>query len=74
MHIKTSNRDESGIAVLIVLLLLSFMLAVVMANSQALFQLKREVKLLDTRQKKRWAKLDATATNKPAALPAPIAK
>jgi hypothetical protein len=75
MRFEPSNKRESGIAVLLMLLLLSFMLAVVMANSQALFQLKREVKLLDTRQKKRWAALDAAATNKPVALPsAPIAK
>ena len=48
------RRRSSASALVIVLLLISLMLVFVLANSNALFQLKREVKLLDVRQQKHW--------------------
>ena len=58
MRILNRGRRKGGFAVLVVLMMLSFMLVFVMANSNALFQLKREVKLVDQKQQKRWEKLE----------------
>jgi type II secretory pathway component PulL len=54
IEIDHKKRSEAS-ALVIVLLLISLMLVFVLANSNALFQLKREVKLLDARQQKHWA-------------------
>lgn len=61
MRIHSDPRRRLGAsALVIVLLLISLMLAFVLANTNALFQLKREVKLLDVRQQRHWA---AAGTN-----------
>ncbi len=73
MQIKTHRRGEGGVAVLLVLVLISLMLALVTANTNALFQLKREVKLLEDRQVRRWIAIDAAATNAPPSTP-PVSK
>ena len=57
------HRAQNASALIIVLLLISLMLAFVLANTNALYQLNREVKLLDTRQQKHWASENAHATN-----------
>ena len=53
MKIEPKSR-ERGVALLIVLFMVSFLIAVVGANSNALFGLKREIKLVDQKQKARW--------------------
>lgn len=63
MRFQNKNKDERGFASLIVLLILAMMVAMVMANSSALFGLKREVKNVDKRQQARWSRLNATVTN-----------
>jgi hypothetical protein len=64
MRIERKSKSESGIAVLIVLALISFMVAFIAANSGALFHLKREIQLVDRRQQKRWNQLSGgAATN-----------
>jgi len=45
---------KRGVAILIVLFMISFLLIFVMANSKAFFSLKREIKLVDQKQKTRW--------------------
>jgi hypothetical protein len=67
MKICSQTEDERGIAVIIVLALVSLMLAFVLANGSALFQLKREIKLTDQRQRERWAKMQSAETNSAAA-------
>jgi len=52
--------SEGGMATLIFIALLGIMMALVMAESKALFQLHREVKFLEQQQVKR---LNATTTN-----------
>ena len=69
MRIEIKSRRRNGFATLIVLLLISFMLALVGANLNGLFQLKREVQLLEKRHQKRWASLNAAVTNAPASRP-----
>lgn len=59
MNFKTKSRQR-GVALLIVLFMVSFLLAVIGANSKALFGLKREIKLVDQKQKARW---NEAATN-----------
>ena len=55
-----AKRSEDGMATFIFIVLLSIMLALVMAESTALFHLHREVKFLEQQQIKR---LNASQTN-----------
>ena len=65
-HLKTGpgpgtpRQSEGGMATIIFITLLAIMLILVTAESRALFQLHREVKLLEQQQLKR---LNAPATN-----------
>jgi hypothetical protein len=59
------QRNENGSATVIFIALLAIMMILVMANSQSLFLLHREVQLLEKQQIKR---LDASQTNTPATL------
>lgn len=52
---KFQCRSNRGVALLIVLFMVSFLVAIVGANSNALFGLKKEIKLVDEKQKARWA-------------------
>ena len=54
------KRNEGGMATIIFITLLAIMMILVTAESRALFQLHREVKLLEQQQFKR---LNAPATN-----------
>jgi type II secretory pathway component PulK len=63
MRFRKTKRGERGFAVILVLSLLVMMVAIVMANSSALFGLKREVKNADKRQQARWSRLNAAVTN-----------
>jgi type II secretory pathway component PulK len=51
------RSGENGVALLIVLFLVSFLVIIVGANANALFGLKREIKLVDQQQKARWSQL-----------------
>jgi hypothetical protein len=55
------QKSESGVAVLIILFMISFLLIFVTANANALFGLKREIKLVDQQQKAHWDKENAAA-------------
>jgi hypothetical protein len=66
MRIKTSSR-ESGLAVLLVLLLLVMMFGFIGMNAAAIAGLKREIKLVERRQLK-------IATNAPVATAQEISK
>jgi len=61
-----NRRSESGIAVIIALLLISLLLVFVTANSNGLYQLRREIKLVDQRQRQHWNEVSAARTNAPA--------
>jgi hypothetical protein len=54
-----SARGDRGVAIMIVLFMVSFLLIFVMANSKALFGLKREIKLVDQKQKARWSEINS---------------
>lgn len=54
IHFNHSKR-ECGSATLVFTVLLMIMVMLLMANSQALIHLHREIKLLDQQQVKRWA-------------------
>jgi hypothetical protein len=71
MRIPTRHQSEQGVAVIIALVLISFMLALVAANLNGLFQLRREIKLTDQRQRQHWARVSEAQTNAPtASMPA----
>jgi hypothetical protein len=53
MRIKP-KANQSGMALLIVLFMVSFLFVFVSANLNALAGLKREIKLVDQRQKAHW--------------------
>jgi len=55
-----SKRSEDGTATFVCIALLAIMLVLVMAESSALFHLRREMKLLEQKQIQR---LDASQTN-----------
>jgi hypothetical protein len=59
-RIHSVRRNERGMATLVFIALLAIMLLLVTANGESLFQLHREMKLLEQRQIKR---LDASQTN-----------
>ena len=50
----TRKSNQSGVALLIVLFMVSFLFVFVSANLNALAGLKREIKLVDQRQKAHW--------------------
>jgi type II secretory pathway component PulK len=60
MKIRATRKNESGLAVIIALLLISLMLVFVTANTNALYQLRREIKLTDQRQQQRWVQVMGT--------------
>ena len=60
MKINFSQRNESGLATMIFIILLAIMMILVMAESRALFHLHRETKFLEQQQIKR---LNGSATN-----------
>lgn len=55
-----SRHNEHGMVTLVFIALLAIMLLLVMANGKSLFQLHREIKLLEQQQIKR---LNASQTN-----------
>jgi hypothetical protein len=55
MKIVATKPRENAIALLIMLFMVSFMLVFVAANANALFNLRREIKLVDQQQKTHWA-------------------
>jgi type II secretory pathway component PulK len=65
MKICTQAR-EKGVALLIVLFMVMFLFAFVTANSNALFGLKREIKLVDQKQKARWNQVSTNRVEKAA--------
>ena len=60
MKIHFSQRNESGLATMVFIILLAIMMILVMAESRALFHLHRETKFLEQQQIKR---LNGSATN-----------
>ena len=62
------RRRQNGSAVLVCIALLAIMVILVTANSKALFNLHREIKLLEKRQVER---LNASQTNTMAAVESP---
>jgi hypothetical protein len=77
MNIRNSHkRRQGGMAVIVMLALLSIMLLYITASIRSLYSLERELKLLEQHQTRRLAALNATShlatTNTPpAVLPAP---
>lgn len=65
---KIRRQQQQGVAMLIVLFMISFLLIFVMANSKALFGLKREIKLVDQKQKMRWAESNSKTNHSPQAI------
>jgi predicted PurR-regulated permease PerM len=68
-----SRRDQSGVAVLVMLVLISMILIYIAANIRSLNSLQKELQQTEQRQLQRWTKLYpptiATAlTNAPSAL------
>ena len=69
---KSRRRNtRQGYAVIVVLALLAIMAMLVIANSRALYHLKKEVDLIEARQMKRLAQPVPAATNTTATLPKP---
>jgi type II secretory pathway component PulK len=58
---RIQRHSQNGVALLIVLFMVSFLIVFVGANANALFGLKREIKLVDQKQKARWME---AATNR----------
>ena len=51
--------DERAVAILIVLFMVSFLFIIVTANGNAIFSLKREIKLVEKKQKARWSQMNS---------------
>ena len=51
------RHNERAVAILIVLFMVSFLFIMVTANGNAIFSLKREIKLVDQKQKARWSQV-----------------
>jgi hypothetical protein len=62
-----SRQRQSGVAVIVMLALLSIMLIYIAANSRSLSHLDRELKLIEQRQIQRLERLSATLRTPPAA-------
>jgi hypothetical protein len=58
------RRHQRGTAVIVVLIILSILMLYVASNSRALFNMQRELKLLDQKQRQRLESL--SQTNRPA--------
>jgi hypothetical protein len=54
MKFDRSRNGEEGVALLIVLFMVSFLFIFVTANANALAGVKREIRLIDQKQKARW--------------------
>ena len=65
------RHRQSGSAVLIFITLLAIMLMLITANSSALLQLHRELKLLDQRQVERLNASQTNATDRATLPPGP---
>jgi hypothetical protein len=64
-RINSARENEHGMVTFIFIALLAIMLLLVMANGKSLFQLHREIKLLEQQQIKR---LNASQTNSVVAI------
>lgn len=64
MRIDRPSGDERGFTTLMALAMIAIMIALISANSAALFQLKREVRLLERKHETRWKKLNQEALEK----------
>jgi len=56
---STQSRRQDGVAVLVILVLLSVMLLYVMANVKSVHLLGRELKQIEQRQVQRWNSMAA---------------
>lgn len=63
MRIRVQEK-ERGVALLIVLFMVSFLFVFVTANSNALSGLKREIKLVDQKQKARWSEISTNRVSR----------
>ena len=69
MKIKI-HQNERAVALLIVLFMVSFLFIMVTANGNAIFSLKREIKLVEKKQKARWSQISSN-TNRLEQRPQP---
>ena len=67
---RSYKRRQGGMAVIVMLALLSIMLIYITASIRSLYSLERELKLVDQHQTRRLAALSAT-NSPPAIQPAP---
>ncbi|HZR16899.1 MAG TPA: hypothetical protein VFE51_06185 [Verrucomicrobiae bacterium] len=65
MKIKTSNRDQDGMAVIVVIAFLSILLIFVAGNLRMLHLLRNDLKLIEQQQTNRLA-VAGIVTNAPA--------
>lgn len=64
MRIDQPRGNERGFTTLMALGMIAIMIALISANSAALFQLKREVQLLEKKHETRWKKLNRETVEK----------
>ena len=55
MNIRLNQNRRAGVAVLLVLTLLSLMLIYITANARTIYNLGRELKLIERQQLQHWA-------------------
>jgi len=63
MKLELHKRRESGIAVLVMFILMSLMTALVISNSICLHYLKRDILLIEKRQLSKFELYGLTSTN-----------
>jgi type II secretory pathway component PulK len=68
MKIAQCNARQRGSAILMLLGILALLFVVAAANHGSLRKLRRELKLVEQQQLKRWAATRAVATNAPGEL------
>ena len=63
------HRNESGTAVIAVMIILATLAAFVAANGVALHSLRQEMRLIEKQQLKKWSAAPAGETNAPPSAP-----
>ncbi len=69
---RLARRRQEGLATIVVVVLISIVLIYVMGNARTLDYLRREVRLIESKQVSRW-NAAGPATNNPAVSPTPAA-
>ena len=69
MKVNLKSRKRRGFAVMVVLLVLALLTALSLANARALFYLKRDLQLIESRQERKYLRTSSGTNTVPVAPP-----